>query len=165
MTIEPVAAESSPSQIILRPVGVVMGGRVEATDDDWGAVEATIHLDGRFPDDCTAGLADYSHIDVVYVFDRVDPSNVHSGARHPRNRTDWPLVGIFAQRAKARPNRLGVTTCELLHVDGRRLTVRGLDAIDGSPVIDVKPTMQEFLPRTTLRQPAWSHELMRHYWD
>jgi tRNA (Thr-GGU) A37 N-methylase/catechol 2,3-dioxygenase-like lactoylglutathione lyase family enzyme len=163
--IELIDAEPSPSQVLLRPVGTVIGGRVEAIDDDWGAVEATILLDERFPDDCTAGLADYSHVDIVYVFDRVDPNNVHSGARHPRNRADWPLVGIFAQRAKARPNRLGVTTCELLDVDGLRLTVRGLDAIDGSPVIDVKPTMAEFLPRTDVRQPAWSHELMRHYWD
>lgn len=158
------ASAPSPAPVTLLPIGTVVGGRVEAIDDDWGAVEATIAIDDRFPDDCTAGLADFSHIDVVYVFDRVDHDAVHAGARHPRNRADWPLVGIFAQRAKARPNRLGVTTCELVHVDGRRLTVRGLDAIDGSPVIDVKPTMTEFLPRTAVRQPAWSHELMARYW-
>lgn len=151
--------------VVLRPIGRVVGGRAEAIDDEWGAVEATIELDDRFPDDCTAGLADFSHIDVVYQFDRVADDDVHSGARHPRNRQDWPLVGIFAQRAKARPNRLGVTTCELVHVDGRRLTVRGLDAIDGSPVIDVKPTMTEFLPRDEVRQPQWSHELMARYWQ
>ena len=163
--IELIDAEPSLSLIVLQPVGTVIGGRAEATDDNWGAVEATILLDDRFPDDCTAGLSEYSHVDIVYFFDRVETNNVHSGARHPRNRADWPLVGIFAQRAKARPNRLGVTTCELLNVAGRRLAVRGLDAIDGSPVIDVKPTMAEFLPRSDVRQPAWSHELMRRYWD
>ena len=150
--------------VVLRPVGVVVGGRTEPLDDDWGAVEASIVLDARFPDDATAGLQEFSHIDVVFVFDRVDPSGVHVGARHPRNRADWPEVGIFAQRAKARPNRIGLTTCELLAVRGRELVVRGLDAIDGSPVLDVKPTMREFLPRSAVRQPAWSSELMSGYW-
>jgi tRNA (Thr-GGU) A37 N-methylase len=86
------------------------------------------------------------------------------GARHPRGRTDWPLVGIFAQRGKARPNRIGVTTCELVGVDGRRVLVRGLDAIDGTPVLDLKPYMAEFAPRSAVREPAWAHELMRDYW-
>jgi hypothetical protein len=71
----------------------------------------------------------------------------------------------FAQRAKGRPNRIGVTTCEILDVEGRRIRVRGLDAIDGTPVVDLKPFMAEFAPRGTVRQPEWSHELMRDYWQ
>ena len=152
------------TRIELEPIGVVVGGRSEPIDDDWGGVEAEIVLDVRFPEDATDGLEDFSHVDVIFQFDRVAPDQVHVGARHPRNREDWPTVGIFAQRAKARPNRLGHTTCELVAVDGRRLRVRGLDAIDGSPVVDLKPTMQEFLPRAALRQPEWSRELMRGYW-
>lgn len=150
--------------IQLRPVGIVRGGRSEPVDDDWADVEADVVLDERFPEDATAGLGEFSHLDVVFHFDRVDAADVHVAARHPRGRTDWPAVGIFAQRARARPNRLGVTTCELVAVEGRRIRVRGLDAIDGSPVVDIKPTMEEFLPRTDLRQPAWSRELMRGYW-
>jgi len=150
--------------IELVPIGVVVGGRAEPIDDDWGAVEAEIVLDERFPEDATAGLEEFSHLDVIFHFDQVDAEDVHVGARHPRNRSDWPAVGIFAQRAKARPNRLGHTTCELVAVDGRRLGVRGLDAIDGSPVVDLKPTMAEFLPRGEVRQPAWSRELMSGYW-
>jgi tRNA (Thr-GGU) A37 N-methylase len=74
-------------------------------DDNWGTVESTINLDAtRFTDAVLAGLSDFSHIDVVYCFDQVDEANVNLGSRHPRNRTDWPLVGIFAQRAKARPD-------------------------------------------------------------
>ncbi len=72
--------------------------------------------------------------------------------------------GIFAQRGKDRPNRLGSTVVEILGREGRSLLVRGLDAIDGTPVLDIKPVMAEFLPRSALRQPAWSHELMREYW-
>jgi len=101
---------------------------------------------------------------VVFVFDRVDPGKVHVGARHPRGNKDWPAVGILAQRGKARPNRIGVTVCELVSVDGLRLQVRGLDAIDGTPVLDVKPFMAEFGPRGDVRQPPWSSELMRGYW-
>ena len=56
------------------------------------------------------------------------------------------------------------TIVEILERDGRTLTVAGLDAVDGMPVLDLKPVMVEFLPRTTVRQPAWCHWLMREYW-
>jgi tRNA (Thr-GGU) A37 N-methylase len=98
------------------------------------------------------------------VFDQVDEATITVGARHPRGRTDWPRVGIFAQRAKGRPNRIGVTTCELVAVAERSVTVRGLDAVDGTPVLDLKPYMTEFAPRSPVRQPEWSSELMREYW-
>jgi tRNA-Thr(GGU) m(6)t(6)A37 methyltransferase TsaA len=146
------------------PIGVVRGGRVEPIDDDWGGVLSEVVLDDRFPTDALDGLDEFSHVEVVYVFDQVDEAKITLGARHPRGRSDWPRVGIFAQRAKGRPNRIGVTTCEIVNVDQRVVTVRGLDAIDGTPVLDVKPYMVEFAPRIQVRQPAWSHELMRDYW-
>jgi tRNA (adenine37-N6)-methyltransferase len=153
-------------QFTMTAIGHVRGGRVEATDDDWGAVEATIELDGeRFTADVVAGLGDFSHVDVVYVFDQVDEGRINLGARHPRGNTDWPLVGILAQRAKARPNRIGVTTCELLAVEGLSVRVRGLDAIDGTPVLDLKPYIVEFAPRGTTRQPEWATALMAEYWE
>jgi tRNA (adenine37-N6)-methyltransferase len=149
----------------VRPIGYVRGGRAEPIDDDWGRVEATIELDpAMLPEDAVAGLDGFSHLDVVFVFHLVDESKVTLGARHPRGREDWPLVGILAQRAKGRPNRLGVTTCDLLGVDGMQVRVRGLDAIDGTPVLDIKPHMAEFGPRGEVRQPAWSSELMAGYW-
>ncbi len=149
----------------VQPVGVVRGGRSDATDDGWGAVEAAIVLDRtRFTADALTGLEAFSHIEVVYLFHLVRDDEINLGARHPRARTDWPRVGIFAQRAKARPNRIGVTTCELLGVAGLELRVRGLDAVDGTPVLDVKPYLVEFAPRGEVRQPAWSHELMGRYW-
>ena len=150
--------------IDMTPVAVVRGGRAEAIDDDWGGVEATVVLDDRFPADALAGLEEFSHLDVVFVFDRVDPDQVTVGARHPRGNTDWPAVGIFAQRAKARPNRIGVTTCDLLAVEGRTVRVRGLDAIDGTPVLDLKPHLVEFGPRGEVREPDWVRELMAGYW-
>jgi len=149
----------------LQPIGTVRSTRTEPLDDDWDAVAASVVLDdAQFSPDALRGLDAFSHVEVVYVFDRVDPSTVQTAARHPRGNRDWPEVGIFAQRAKGRPNRLGVTVCRLLGVDGLTLHVQGLDAIDGSPVVDVKPYMQEFGPRGEVRQPAWSHELMAGYW-
>jgi tRNA-Thr(GGU) m(6)t(6)A37 methyltransferase TsaA len=147
------------------PLGFVRGGRHDAFDDDWGAVDALIVLDPRQVEpDATAGLDAFSHIEVVFQFNGVDEADVVRGARHPRGRTDWPRVGILAQRAKARPNRIGISTCELVGVDGLEIRVRGLDAIDGTPVLDVKPYMVEFAPRVTTRQPQWSTELMAGYW-
>lgn len=151
--------------ITLRAIGHVVGGRKEPIDDDWDAIESTIRLDPvQFKADATASLGDFSHIEVVYHFDQVLDAEINSGARHPRGRKDWPLVGIFAQRGKGRPNRIGVTVCRLLFADGLTLRVKGLDAIDGTPVIDIKPVMKGFLPRGEIREPAWAKELMDGYW-
>ena len=146
-------------------IGHVVGGRDQPYDDDWGDVRAVIRLDaGRFDTRAVAGLDAFSHLEVLFVFDQADPGATESGARHPRGRTDWPEVGIFAQRGKDRPNHLGLSRATLLAVDGLDLHVQGLDAIDGTPVLDVKPWMAEFGPRGEVRQPAWSHELMDTYY-
>ncbi len=121
-------------------------------------------LDDRFGPEALAGLDGFSHIEVVFHFNQVGDTDIQTGARHPRGREDWPLVGIFAQRGKGRPNRIGVTVCRLLSVEGRALKVRGLDAIDGTPVIDIKPVMKGFLPRGEITEPAWASELMKEYW-
>ena len=150
----------------IEAIGWVSSPRTEPVDDDWDAITATVTLDSeRFTPDALQGLADFSHVEVVYLFDRVDPDAVQTRARHPRGNHDWPEVGIFAQRAKGRPNRIGVSVCRLLHVEGLTVTVQALDAIDGTPVLDLKPYMVEFAPRGDIRQPSWSHELMAAYWS
>jgi tRNA-Thr(GGU) m(6)t(6)A37 methyltransferase TsaA len=153
------------SEHTVRAIGHVSSERTGRSDDDWGSVDSVIRLDGsRFTPEALAGLDEFSHVDVVFLFDRLDEANVTLGARHPRGNDAWPAVGIFAQRASSRPNRLGVTTCKVLQVDGLELRVRGLDAIDGTPVLDIKPHLREFDPRTEVRQPAWASELMAGYW-
>ena len=153
-----------PSALRFEPVATVVGGRGEPVDDDWDRVEAVIRLDDGFEPDALTGLEEFSHIEVVYVFDRVDPADVETGARHPRGNESWPRVGIFAQRAKDRPNRIGVSVCRLLGIEERDVRVAGLDAVDGTPVLDLKPVMAEFAPRGELRQPPWAGELMAGYW-
>ena len=148
----------------LDPVAYVRGGRRELVDDDWGASIATIELAEWLTDAALTGLGDFSHVEVLLVFDRVNENEVERGARHPRGRSDWPLVGIFAQRGKNRPNRLGSTICEIVDCAGRALTVRGLDAIDGTPIVDLKPVMTGFLPRNAVREPQWATKIMGEYW-
>jgi tRNA-Thr(GGU) m(6)t(6)A37 methyltransferase TsaA len=155
----------SSGEYTVAAIGHVRSARVGREDDDWGDVESTIRLDAtRFTPDALVGLDEFSHVEVVFVFDRFDEDRVITGARHPRGNEAWPSVGIFAQRASSRPNRLGVTTCELVAVDGLDVRVRGLDAIDATPVLDIKPHVREFEPRTAVRQPAWITELMADYW-
>ena len=149
----------------LAPIGFVRGGRDQAVDDDWGESHARIELDRDcFGPEALAGLADFSHVEVIFIFDRVSEAEIENGARHPRGRADWPLVGIFAQRGKNRPNRLGLCTCKIVTVDGLAVEVEGLDAIDGTPVLALKPVMKGFLPRGDIREPAWAAEIMKDYW-
>jgi tRNA (adenine37-N6)-methyltransferase len=153
-----------PMTIEIRPIGFVEAPRAHAEDDFWGGEEACISLTEEFTPEALQGLADFSHVEVVFLFHEVDAAKIVTAARHPRNNTAWPAVGIFAQRGKNRPNRLGSTICRIARVEGTKLFVAELDAIDGTPVLDLKPVMKEFLPRHEVRQPAWSHELMRRYW-
>ncbi len=152
-------------KIEMEPIGFVQASRRTAEDDYWGGEESSITLTDRFEPDALQGLEDFSHVEVLFFFDQVDPAKVVSGARHPRNNHAWPAVGIFAQRGKNRPNRIGSTICRFVRRDGLRLHVAELDAIDGTPVLDVKPVLREFLPREELRQPEWSGALMRAYWN
>lgn len=151
--------------IEIEPIGHVRAKRDVAEDDFWGGAESCITLVESFEPDALAGLEDFSHAEILFVFDRVTPGEIVRGARHPRGNPAWPRVGIFAQRAKGRPNRLGSTVCRILRCEGRSLFVAELDAIDGTPVIDIKPVLRELLPREDVRQPAWSVELMREYWE
>lgn len=158
--------ENHPSEPVASvPVATVVGGREAVADDDWGRETAVLRLDDeRFGPEALFGLESFSHLEVVFHFDRVAPEKIQSGARHPRGNTDWPLVGIFAQRGKNRPNRLGVSRCRLLKVDGLDVHVQGLDAVDGTPVLDIKPYMREFGPPGETTQPPWSTEIMRAYY-
>ena len=155
---------NSPA-IVCHPIARVRGGRSEATKDGWGPNRCRIELDAtRFGPEALMGLESVSHIEVVFHFHLHQDEATETGARHPRGRADWPQVGIYAQRGRMRANRLGVSVCQLLAVDGTALEVQGLDAVDGTPVLDIKPVWSGYLPRGELREPAWARELMQGYW-
>ncbi|SRR5258705_9016918 len=150
--------------IQLNPIGVVRSPIKEVADDCWGGIISTIELDPQlFAPECTLGLDQYSHVDVVFLLNKFAEDKVEKGARHPRGRSDWPRMGIFAQRSKDRPNRIGVTVCKLESVNGLQLRVRELDAVDGTPVLDIKPYFKGFAPRGEVHEPPWAAELMAGY--
>jgi tRNA-Thr(GGU) m(6)t(6)A37 methyltransferase TsaA len=151
-------------QVLLDPIGHVQALRSDPEDDFWGGEEACINLEAAYPAQALQGLEGFSHAEIIFLFHKVPPEKVVASARHPRNNQAWPAVGIFAQRGKNRPNRLGSTICRIVRVEATRLYVAELDAIDGTPVLDIKPVMREFLPRGQVSQPDWATELMKRYW-
>ena len=152
-------------KITLRPIATVRSPRTAIKDDNWGNVVSQIVLADAFDAEALRGLESFSHAEIVFYFDRVSDEKVVTGSRYPRGRQDWGKSGIFAQRGKNRPNKIGLTVVQILKVDGKILHVQGLDAIDGTPVLDIKPVMKEFMPRGELVQPRWVDELMRDYWQ
>jgi tRNA (adenine37-N6)-methyltransferase len=154
----------SGQRICMEPIGRVVSPVTEPVDEGWGCVVSRIELDPALADGLT-GLDGFSHAVIVYWLDRAgafDPAS--SLVRHPRERADLPASGIFAQRAKHRPNPLGVTAVEIVAVEGSALVVKGLDAIDGTPVLDVKP----YVPAYDVRDaavPSWIVEIMKGYFE
>jgi tRNA-Thr(GGU) m(6)t(6)A37 methyltransferase TsaA len=149
----------------VKAIGKVSCSRTEAFDDNWDSEMSEISLDTAvLGPNAANGLEDYSHIEVIYIFDKVKDEKIVSDMRRPRGNPDWPKVGILAQRGRNRPNKIGATICQLVSVHGGTLVVKGLDAIDGTPVIDIKPVMSGFLPRTDVIEPSWAMEIMEEYW-
>jgi tRNA (adenine37-N6)-methyltransferase len=150
----------------VKAIGHVRGGRDLPEDDNWESISAEIELDSsQFNEEALLGLDQFSHAEIVFVFDQVGPDDITYDARHPRGKTDWPKVGIFAQRGRNRPNRLGVSICRIVQVSGHTLRVQGLDAIAGTPVLDIKPVMTGFRPRGDVKEPDWAREIMERYWQ
>ena len=150
------------NDVVLKPIGYVRSTRTEPTDNGWDKIPCRVELE--LPPEAVAGLEEFSHIEVIFRFHLVREEEV-SLSRHPRGRTDFPLLGILAQRARRRPNRIGLTRCRVVSIHGSTIEVEGLDAIDGTPVLDIKPYVREFGPRGEVRQPPWATELFAGYWD
>lgn len=151
-------------QYTIQTIATVRNNRQMLIDDHWGEIISTIELADHIQEASLKGIEDFSHLKIIFYFDKVTDDQIQYEARHPRNNHDYPEVGIFAQRGKNRPNKLGSTIVALLEVKSRGLIVQGLDAIDGTPILDIKPVMKEFLPKEDVKQPAWSIDLMKAYW-
>jgi tRNA-Thr(GGU) m(6)t(6)A37 methyltransferase TsaA len=150
--------------ITLEPIGIVKNSRKEISDDYWGGLISQIILNGNYEEDSLKGIEEFSHLEIIFYFDKVLTGKIKSVASHPRSNPAWPEVGILAQLGKNRPNRLGLTIVKLIKRESGILFVTGLDAIDGTPVLDIKPVMKEFLPSDEIKQPLWAAELMLNYW-
>lgn len=151
--------------ITINPIGFVSNSRKEIEDDYWGNIISIIEINfEKYHPDCLLELETFSHLEVIFYMHQLDPNQVVIGSRHPRNNTAYPKVGVFAQRVKNRPNLLGLSRCKILNIDKNKIEVKGLDVLDGTPIIDIKPYMQQFGPIGAIIQPKWSDELMEDYY-
>ena len=146
----------------LEVIGTVNSPVTEGVDEDWGSVVSEIQLNANYVSGLR-GLEEFSHVLVLFYIHKYSFDPDADLVRRPQGRPDMPLTGVFAQRAKHRPNPIGVTAVELLKVKGDILVVRGLDAIDGTPVIDVKPYFPAFDSRPGAETPPWVDKLMEGY--
>jgi tRNA-Thr(GGU) m(6)t(6)A37 methyltransferase TsaA len=144
-------------------VAYIRNERSEALDDNWDDVASTVELAADVPSDALKGLSEFSHVEIIFFADWAEDVPPAPWHRHPRGNENWPDVGVFAQRNKDRPNRILLTTVELEEVGERFLRVRGLDGIDGTPVLDIKPVFRWSVPRGELRVATWSEELGENY--
>jgi tRNA-Thr(GGU) m(6)t(6)A37 methyltransferase TsaA len=146
----------------LEPIGIVKNGVREARDEDWSSVVSELRLRPELAAGLR-GLEEFSHVLVVFHMHEASFRPEEHLVRRPRDRADMPLLGIFAQRARHRPNPIGSTTAALARVEGSSVFVRGLDAIDGTPVLDLKPHVPIFHSPSDIRQPEWILRLMSGY--
>jgi len=152
-------------KIELSPIGYVKNVREEIKHDQWGGVISEIVLIDEIMEEAFEGIEDFSHLEIIFYLDKVKDEKAIAQFRHPRGNTDLPRLGTFAQRNKNRPNRIGLTTVELLERKGKSILVKYLDAINGTPVLDIKPVMKEFGPKGEIKQGSWTAEIMKDYWN
>jgi len=138
--------------INLKAIGTVRSEIKERGRDDAREVVAEIILDPALTEGLD-NLDEFSHIVIIYYIHKSRkpvPMKVH-----PRFRVDNTPVGVFASRSPDRPNAIGATTVKLLELHGNKLKVRGLDAIDGTPVLDIKPYIPVIDAAEDARVPPW----------
>lgn len=148
-------------EIIMNPIGYVRNAVQSRKDVSWGEDVSTIVLNEEYHSGLK-GLEDFTHVIILYYLDKAAYQKEKHLQRRPKNREDMPLVGIFSQRGKDRPNQIGMTSVRIVSVDGAALTVKGLDAIDGTPVLDIKPYYPVY-DKKDAKVPEWVDRLMAHY--
>ena len=148
-------------EIVMTPIGVVRNEAEERKDVSWGDDISSSVLDEQYAPGLE-GLDGFSHAIILFYLDQAKFDREKHLQRRPRNRDDMPLAGIFAQRGKDRPNRIGITSVKIVSVSEGSLVVKGLDAVDGTPVLDIKPYYPAYDKRAA-SVPAWVDRLMEQY--
>jgi len=131
------AGVSAAEMIELKPIGFVKTKAVGKEVRDRSNVSEIILREDLA--EALEGIEDFSHLFVIFWMHEISKEQRRTMKVHPRGRGDMPLLGVFATRTPHRPNPIGLTLVELLEVEGNVVTVRGLDAIDGTPILDIKP--------------------------
>lgn len=147
-------------KISLRIIGKVRNSVRKMKREGWESVVSDVIIDPKL-EEALEGVEDYSHLLVLFWLSRVQKGRRNLKKIHPKSREDLPLVGIFATRTQYRPNPIGLTLVKLIWRKKNILRVRGLDAVNSTPVIDIKPIspLQEFLKDTEV--PKWYDQLWK----
>lgn len=149
-------------KIELQPVAYVENDVNDKKDSGWGDDISVINLESQYYGGLK-GLEEFSHVIIVFYLDKAHFDIEKNLQRHPRNRDDMPLIGIFSQRAKDRPNSIGITSAGIVSVHKEKLVVKGLDAVNGTPVLDIKPYCPNYDMKENAKTPEWIHRLMENY--
>ena len=146
----------------MKPIGVVRSPIIESLDEGWGSVVSEVHVSEEYAAGLK-GLEEFSHAVIVVYLHKADFDLEKHLQRRPQGKEDMPCVGVFAHRARHRPNPIGITAVKVVSVEGNALKVQGLDAIDGTPVLDVRPYYPVFDRRDDASVPTWVDRLMEGY--
>ncbi|MFD7556971.1 TrmO family methyltransferase [Streptomyces sp. NPDC059835] len=148
----------------LPQIGVVVGGHMAVEDDYQGGAESIIRLNDEYPEETLQGLEEFSHVQVVWKMHKAKPEDIELHARSPRGNPRWPATGTYVHRNHRRPAQIGVSHPKLKRVEGRDIVVEGLDAVHGTPVLDLSPWFPQMGPQGKVRVPAWVGEMLTDYW-
>jgi tRNA-Thr(GGU) m(6)t(6)A37 methyltransferase TsaA len=146
-----------PSGMNLKAIGIVRNDVKQPVRHGWSEVVSDIVVDNNLAE-ALDGLDGFSHIIVLYWMHRLTPGRKLPLKVHPMGKPELPLVGRFATRSPSRPNPVGQATVRLLERRGNTLKVKGLDAIDGTPVIDIKPYIPGYDSADDAKAPRWTTE-------
>ena len=141
-------------EIKLKPIGFVKNNIPEPKRGGWEAVTSEIIINEDLKE-ALKRIGEFSHVIITYWMHKLSPSQRSITEVHPRGNQNLPLTGVFATHSPARPNRIGITTVKLLEQQDNTLKVEGLDAIDGTPVLDIKPYIPSHYSASEIKTPRW----------
>lgn len=142
--------------ITIKPLGKAKNSVGKPTVPGWNDIVTEIVIDKKYAQGLD-GIEEYSHVIVVYWMDKEKECHLK---HYPQGREDVPFVGIFACRCPQRPNRIAISTVELLSRKGNRLQVKGLDIVSGTPILDIKPYTPQYDKVEKAKVPDWVSKLV-----
>ncbi|MBN1654940.1 MAG: tRNA (N6-threonylcarbamoyladenosine(37)-N6)-methyltransferase TrmO [Deltaproteobacteria bacterium] len=149
------------NEVVFHPIGYVKSPEKHSRPGSFNRVVSQIILSEHLAA-ALEGLSEFSHVEVIYFMHLLEPGRGFKLKVRPRGLPELDEVGLFATRSPNRPNGIGLTLCVLLSIERHILTVKGLDALDGSPVIDIKgPARSNYLRRGKMKFPKWTEALER----
>lgn len=142
--------------ITIKPLGQAENKVHKPTLPGWKDVVTEIVIDKKYAKGLD-GIEGYSHVIVVYWMDKEKECHLK---HHPQGKADIPFIGIFACRCPQRPNRIAISTVELVKRKGNVLIVKGLDIVNGTPILDIKPYTPQYDRVGKAKTPTWVNKLV-----